>query len=71
MLSIPVVATHISFFVFGTLAALGAARRAMAQLRARLNHFYVISRLETPSADGARGRHDGPVGGANTWSVRN
>ncbi len=28
-------------------------RRAAAQLRARLNHWYVIPRLETPSADGS------------------
>jgi ubiquinol-cytochrome c reductase cytochrome b subunit len=36
-------------------------RRAAAQLRARLNHFYVVSRLETPSAGpplGADGQAD-------------
>jgi hypothetical protein len=35
----------------------GATRDGPASGQA--NHFYVISRLETPSADGARGRHDG------------
>lgn len=33
------------------LVPLPTPRRAAAQLRARLNHSYVVSRLETPSAD--------------------
>jgi ubiquinol-cytochrome c reductase cytochrome b subunit len=32
------------------LVPLPTPRRALAQLRARVNHFYVLSRLETPSA---------------------
>jgi hypothetical protein len=32
------------------LVPLPTRRRALAQLRARVNHFYVLSRLETPSA---------------------
>jgi hypothetical protein len=38
------------------LIPLPTPRRALAQVRARLNHLYVVSRLETPSA--------GPVPGA-------
>ncbi len=60
------------------LVPLPTPRRAAAQLRARLNHAYVVSRLETPSAaadhnghgtDGERrggqapGGHDGKSGG--------
>jgi ubiquinol-cytochrome c reductase cytochrome b subunit len=33
-------------------------RRAAAQLRARVNHWYVISRLETPSSADGSARHD-------------
>jgi ubiquinol-cytochrome c reductase cytochrome b subunit len=36
------------------LVPLPAPRRVFAQVRARLNHLYVISRLETPSANPAR-----------------
>jgi hypothetical protein len=32
------------------LVPLPTPRRVLAQLRARVNHFYVLSRLETPSA---------------------
>jgi ubiquinol-cytochrome c reductase cytochrome b subunit len=42
--------------------------RAAAQLRARLNHFYLRTRLETPSAraglDGHGPDHDGPADGS-------
>jgi ubiquinol-cytochrome c reductase cytochrome b subunit len=33
------------------LVPLPTPRRVLAQVRARVNHFYVLSRLETPSAD--------------------
>ena len=38
------------------LVPLPTTRRALAQLRVRVNHFYVLSRLETPSA-GPTPRH--------------
>lgn len=43
------------------------ANEVLAQLRARLNHFYVLSRLETPSAGpppGADGQADEGIEGA-------
>ena len=40
------------------LVPLPTPRRVLAQLRARVNHFYVLSRLETPSA----GPHPGRTG---------
>ncbi len=48
------------------LVPLPTPRRVLAQLRARVNHFYVLSRLETPSAGprpGTDGQasHAGPV----------
>jgi ubiquinol-cytochrome c reductase cytochrome b subunit len=52
------------------LVPLPTTRRALAQLRVRVNHFYVLSRLETPSAGpppGTDGQasHAGPHGGAS------
>lgn len=52
------------------LVPLPTPRRALARLRARVNHFYVLSRLETPSAGprpGTDGQasHAGPHGGAS------
>jgi quinol---cytochrome-c reductase cytochrome b subunit len=46
------------------LVPLPTPRRVLAQLRARANHFYVLSRLETPSA-GAPPGMDGQASPAN------
>lgn len=35
------------------LVPLPTPRRPTAQLRARLNHFYLVSRLENPDEDGS------------------
>ncbi|HEX8005288.1 MAG TPA: cytochrome b, partial [Trebonia sp.] len=45
------------------LVPLPTPRRAMAQLRARLNHYYLFTKLEPPYRDGAAG---GPDGAART-----
>ncbi len=48
------------------LVPLPTPRRALAQLRARLNHLYVVSRLETPSAGPVPGVPE--VSGGPGWS---
>jgi ubiquinol-cytochrome c reductase cytochrome b subunit len=59
------------------LVPLPTPRRALAQVRARVNHFYLLSALETPYEDGGppdtssgghRGRAEEPTGEQKTTS---